>query len=65
MNIIKRIALILTIIGAINWGLIGIFDVNLVTTLISNTMINNLIYIIIGISSLVCITYFFEEKIAR
>lgn len=65
MNIIKRIALILTIVGAINWGLIGIFDVNLVTTLISNTMINNLIYIIIGISSLICITYFFEEKIAH
>ena len=65
MNIIKKIALVLTIIGAINWGLIGIFDINLVTLLISSTMINNLIYIIIGISALICITYFFEEKIAH
>ena len=30
MNIIQKIALTFTIIGAINWGLVGIFDFNLV-----------------------------------
>lgn len=65
MEIIKKIALVLTIIGALNWGLIGIFDINLVTMLIKNTLVNNIIYIIIGIAALVCITYFFEEKMTH
>ena len=65
MDIIKKIALVLTIIGALNWGLIGIFDINLVTMIIKNTMINNVIYIIIGIAALICITYFFEEKMTH
>ena len=33
MNILQKIALTLTIIGAINWGLIGLFNFNLVDTL--------------------------------
>ncbi len=65
MEIIKKIALALTIVGALNWGLIGIFDINLVTLLIKSTMINNLIYIIIGIASLISIAYFFEEKMTH
>ncbi len=64
MEIIKKIALVLTIIGALNWGLIGLFNLNLVTLLIKNTMINNIIYIVIGIASIISIAYFFEEKMA-
>ena len=33
MNILQKISLILTIIGAINWGLIGLFNFNLVDSL--------------------------------
>ena len=47
MRIIKKIALVLTIIGALNWGLVGLFNVNLVTTLIKSSLINNIIYIVI------------------
>lgn len=65
MEIIKKVALVLTIIGALNWGLIGLFNINLVTLLFKNTMIDNIIYIIIGICSLVCISYFFEEKMTH
>ncbi|MDE5888471.1 MAG: DUF378 domain-containing protein [Bacilli bacterium] len=64
MRIIKKIALVLTIIGALNWGLIGLFNLNLVTMLIKSTLINNIIYILIGIASIICIAYFFEEKMA-
>ncbi len=64
MEIIKKIALVLTIIGALNWGLIGLFNLNLVTLLIKNTMLNNIIYIVIGIASIISIAYFFEEKMA-
>ncbi len=62
MEIIKKIALTLTIVGALNWGLIGLFNINLVTMLIKNTLINNIIYIIIGIASLISIAYFFDRK---
>lgn len=65
MEIIKKIALVLTIIGALNWGLIGLFNINLVTLLIKSSIVNNIIYIIIGIASLICIAYFFEEKRTR
>ena len=64
MEIIKKIALVLTIIGALNWGLIGLFNINLVTMLIKSTLINNIIYIVIGVASLICIAYFFEGKMA-
>lgn len=33
MNILQKISLVLTIIGAINWGLIGLFNFNLVDSL--------------------------------
>ena len=46
MEIVRKIALILTIIGALNWGLIGLFNLNLVTFLIKSTLINNIIYIV-------------------
>lgn len=62
MRIIKKIALVLTIIGALNWGLVGLFNVNLVTALIKSSLINNIIYIVIGVASLISIAYFFEEK---
>lgn len=62
MEIIQKIALVLTIVGALNWGLIGILDINLVSSLIKSTMINNIIYAIIGIASLISISYLFHEK---
>ena len=62
MEIIQKIALVLTIVGALNWGLIGILDINLFSYLIKSTMINNIIYAIIGIASLISISYLFHEK---
>ena len=53
MKVIDKIALILIIIGAINWGLIGIFKFNLVEMIFGDmTMLARLIYILVGISGL-------------
>lgn len=42
---------LLTIIGAINWGLIGLFDFNLVETLFSTLpQVQKAVYILIGLS---------------
>jgi len=62
MHIIRKIALILTIVGALNWGLIGIFNINLVTLIFKSNMIATILYIIIGIASLVSITYLLEKE---
>jgi len=54
MKIIQKICLVFTIVGAINWGLVGLFDFNLVETLFSfSTMLQSLIYIIVGVCGLV------------
>lgn len=53
MKVIDKIALILIIIGAINWGLIGIFKFNLVEMIFGDmTILARIIYILVGISGL-------------
>lgn len=53
MKIIDKIALLLVIIGAINWGLIGIFSFNLVDALFGTmSWISRIIYALVGISGL-------------
>ncbi|WP_253308467.1 MULTISPECIES: DUF378 domain-containing protein [unclassified Rickettsia] len=50
---VTSIASLLSSIGAINWGLIGIFDFNLVTYLLgSMTGVTKILYILIGLSGL-------------
>ena len=62
MVILQRIALIVTIIGAINWGLIGLFDFNLVATLFESIpIIEKIIYILVGICGLINIGILFME----
>ncbi len=63
MKIALRIALIFTIVGAINWGLIGLFDFNLVTLIFGEkSMLTRLVYIIVGLCGLINIGFYFEEK---
>lgn len=65
METLQKIALIFTIIGAINWGLVGIFDFNLVTTLFGTSMLTRIIYILVGLTGLINLGIFFmhfEEK---
>ena len=61
MKILFKIALVLVIIGALNWGLIGIFDFNLVSFLFDDmsTVISKIIYIIVGVSGLISIISLF------
>lgn len=48
-------AITLTIIGALNWGLIGLFKINLVDTLFGSyntSLASRIVYILVGISGL-------------
>lgn len=63
MKVIDTIALILIIIGAINWGLIGIFNFNLVDTIFgAMSAISKIIYILVGISGLWGIKLLFNDR---
>ena len=63
MKIIDKIALILIIIGAINWGLIGLFRFNLVELIFGDmTALARIVYSLVGISGLWGIKLLFEDK---
>ncbi|MEG0995184.1 MAG: DUF378 domain-containing protein [Bacilli bacterium] len=63
MNILYKTALALVIIGALNWGLIGLFEFNLVEYLFGDltSIISRIIYGLVGLSGIVCIGIFFKN----
>ena len=63
METIKKIALVLVIIGAINWLLVGAFQLDLVATIFgsSTNILARVVYIIIGICGLISITMLFDD----
>lgn len=62
METLQKIALIFTIIGAINWGLIGFFDFNLVEALfMENEVITRIVYSLVGICGLINIGLLFNH----
>lgn len=62
MKVIDKIALVLIIIGAINWGLIGFFNFNLVAVIFGEmTWISRIIYALVGISGLWEIKLLFDD----
>ena len=62
MKVIDTIALILVIIGAINWGLIVIFNFNLVEMIFGDmTVISRIIYALVGLSGLWGIKLLFDD----
>ena len=62
--IIDRIALILTIIGGINWGSIGLFKFDIVAWIFGGTgsVVSRIIYTLVGLSALWCISLLFRER---
>lgn len=56
-------ALILTIVGAVNWGLMGFFKFDLVAWLFGTlTLLTRIIYALVGICGLYCISLFGRVK---
>ena len=52
MSPLDWIALVLVLIGALNWGLIGIFNFNLVSTLFGDmSTLSRTVYIVVGVSA--------------
>ena len=65
MKVLDSIVLILVIVGAVNWGLIGFFQYNLVNALFgSMPALERVIYALVGIAGLYSISFFAKSKYA-
>ncbi len=61
---LDRIALILSIIGALNWGSIGLFSFDIVAWLFGgqDALVSRIIYVVVGLAGLWCISLLFRSR---
>ena len=61
-----KTALCLVIIGAINWGLIGLFGFDLVGALFGGQMsiLSRIVFTVVGLAGLWCITILFKDIVS-
>ena len=64
MSILDRIALLLTVIGGINSGLVGIFRFDLVAWICGgqDAIIARIVYTLVGIAALWCVSLLFRDR---
>ncbi|SFM35875.1 hypothetical protein SAMN04487943_1151 [Gracilibacillus orientalis] len=67
MKTLQRIALALVIIGGINWGLIGLFQFDLVASIFGgqDAALSRLIYTLVGVGALCCLPLLFADEDER
>ena len=62
METLQKIALVFTIIGALVWGIVGIFDINIIDAIFEDMyIIARIIYIIVGICGIINIGLLFNH----
>ena len=63
---LDKIALLLTIIGGLNWGLIGIFQFDLVAWICGgqSSIIARIIYTVVALGAIWCISLLFSERVS-
>ena len=63
MKVLDNIALILILIGGINWGLIGFFQFNLIDSIFGTfSIISRVIYALVGLSSIYGLSFFMKDR---
>ncbi|MER2261481.1 MAG: DUF378 domain-containing protein [Psychrobacillus sp.] len=64
MSVLSRIALALVIIGALNWGLIGFFEFDLVASIFGGqtSAFARVVYALVGLSGIACIPLLFAQE---
>jgi uncharacterized membrane protein YuzA (DUF378 family) len=56
---LNALALVLVIIGGLNWGFVGLLEVDLVVALFGpGTVLTKLVYVLVGLAALYCLTLF-------
>jgi uncharacterized membrane protein YuzA (DUF378 family) len=64
MMILDRISLILTIVGALNWGSIGLFQFDIVAWICGgqSSLLSRIIYTVVGLAGVWCISLLFRAR---
>jgi len=67
MKFLDNLCLILVIVGALNWGSIGLFGFDFVGYLFGGqlSMISRTIFALVGLAGLWCITLLFKDKVPQ
>lgn len=66
MRVFHAIVLTLVIIGGINWGLIGLFDYNLVDAIFGPmSLISRIIYTLVGIAGVWAIAFYGNDRVVQ
>lgn len=66
MKQLQRIAQILLIVGGLNWGLVGLFEFDLVATLFGEmSALSRIVYVLVGISALIGASLLFDTTKAK
>ncbi len=63
MEMIKRfepVALLFMVIGALNWGMVGLFDENVIANVFGTDTFTDVLYVIVGVSGLIYIPRLLE-----
>jgi uncharacterized membrane protein YuzA (DUF378 family) len=60
-SVLDWIALILVIIGGLNWGLVGLFSYNVVNGIFGIGTVTTIIYVLVGLSALYMIYYAMKD----
>jgi uncharacterized protein len=58
MEMIKRlepIALLIVVLGALNWGMVGLFDTNVISDVFGSGTLTDVVYTIVGVCGLVLV----------
>lgn len=59
MSVVEWVAFVLLVVGGLNWGLVGLFNFNLVTTIFGTGTLTNLVYDLVGLAALVELYFVF------
>lgn len=64
---LNKIALVLLIIGGLNWGLVGIFEFDLVAWLFggATSLLSRIVYVLVALSAIWCIGLLFKDDSSK
>lgn len=62
LNTLDIIALVLVIIGGLNWGLVGAFNFDLVETILGDGVLGRLVYVLVGLAAVYSISFLMKPK---
>ena len=65
--IVDRIALVLAIIGGLNWGLVGLFRFDLVAYIFGGqtATVSRVVYTLVGLAAIWCVTLLFRGRLSE